>query len=93
MVDSTIEGKVLRFEEILEIGMWTIFFSGEDNHYPNRVFLLYDGIHYDPLALAQNGDNIIQTVFSTSEPRFQVEVAELAKGLKQVAMYVIQWTW
>lgn len=24
---------------------------GEDQHYPQRVFLIFDGIHYDPLYL------------------------------------------
>jgi hypothetical protein len=27
---------------------------GEGNKYPRRVYLIYDGLHYDPMALAQS---------------------------------------
>ena len=59
------------------------FCTGETKHYPNRTFLLYDGIHYDPLGL-QDNDQIVQTCFPTDEPRFQSEVLALAENLKKV---------
>jgi len=59
---------------------------GEDANYGNRVFLLYDGIHYDPLGLESNGE-IIQTVFPCSAYNFQVEALALAEECKKQRQY------
>lgn len=56
---------------------------GEDEHYDNRVFLLYDGIHYDALALEEN-DVITQTVFPTTDMNRQIEALAIAEGCKKV---------
>lgn len=57
---------------------------GEDAHYSNRVFILYDGIHYDPLGLESNGQ-IVQTVFPSSNFNVQVEALALAEDCKKVS--------
>jgi len=54
---------------------------GEDNHYPNRVFVMYDGIHYDPMGLEQN-NTIVQTVFPSSDSLYQAKALEVASELK-----------
>ena len=61
---------------------------GEDKHYPMRGFLLYDGIHYDPLFLESlNGDSQ-KTLFSVEEEAFVYEMAEnLAKEAKSSRQY------
>lgn len=35
---------------------------GEDKNYGQRVFLLFDGVHYDPLYLEQSDVSIILRV-------------------------------
>jgi len=55
---------------------------GEGNKYSNRVFVMYDGIHYDPMALEENG-TITKTVFPTSDPTFQTMALEVAETLKK----------
>ena len=46
---------------------------GEGNHYNKRIYLLYDGIHYDPMALAPSGsesgpESADVTQFNPSDP-------------------------
>lgn len=53
---------------------------GEANNYRNRIFLIYDGIHYDPLVLEYE-DNV-QTVFPSSEQRPMDMAMELAREAK-----------
>ncbi|XP_053984015.1 ubiquitin thioesterase OTU1 [Hylaeus volcanicus] len=52
---------------------------GEDQHYAQRVFLIFDGIHYDPLYLEPLDGGSIQTIFSTDDERILLEAAELAR--------------
>lgn len=52
---------------------------GEDAGYHNRVLLIYDGIHYDPLHMVTPGaDAPPQTVFSTSDDVILARALELA---------------
>lgn len=55
---------------------------GEDQHYAQRVFLIFDGIHYDPLYLRPLDDGSIQTIFPTEDKRILLEAAQLAKDVK-----------
>lgn len=61
---------------------------GEDKQYPMRGFLLYDGIHYDPLYLESfNGDNP-RTLFSVDEEPFIFVMAQrLAEEAKSSRQY------
>ena len=55
---------------------------GEDQHYAQRVFLIFDGIHYDPLYLEPLDGGSIQTIFPTEDERILLEAAELAREVK-----------
>ncbi|KOC68424.1 Ubiquitin thioesterase OTU1 [Habropoda laboriosa] len=55
---------------------------GEDQHYAQRVFLIFDGIHYDPLYLESLDGGNIQTIFPTEDERMLFEAAELAREVK-----------
>ncbi|XP_012058706.1 PREDICTED: ubiquitin thioesterase OTU1 [Atta cephalotes] len=52
---------------------------GEDQRYAQRVFLIFDGIHYDPLYLEPLNGGSIQTIFSIEDERMLLEAAQLAK--------------
>ncbi|CAH4035617.1 ubiquitin thioesterase OTU1 [Pieris brassicae] len=54
---------------------------GEDKNYGQRVFLLFDGVHYDPLYLEQS-DGGIQTVFPAEDMDIYKEAEQLAKEAK-----------
>lgn len=57
---------------------------GEDSHYSQRMLLLYDGLHYDPLKFQPLDDNQpIQTLFSTENIEVLTLAEELAKEAKQ----------
>lgn len=51
---------------------------GEDHHYPLRVFLMFDGIHFDPLYLEREGE-ANQTIFQSDDNKILQQAAELAK--------------
>ncbi|XP_012222700.1 ubiquitin thioesterase Otu1 isoform X1 [Linepithema humile] len=55
---------------------------GEDQHYAQRVFLIFDGIHYDPLYLEPLDGGSIQTIFPTEDERMLLEAAQLAREAK-----------
>ncbi|XP_035227077.1 ubiquitin thioesterase OTU1-like [Stegodyphus dumicola] len=57
---------------------------GERENYANRVFLIYDGIHYDPLVLELN--DVLQTIFPSSDDaplQMAMEIAQEAKASHQ----------
>lgn len=57
---------------------------GEDSHYPHRMLLLYDGLHYDPLKFQPLDDSQpVQTLFSTDNLEVLTLADELAKEAKQ----------
>jgi len=63
-------------------GSQTIF--GESQNFPQRMVLIYDGIHYDPLFLRDSGE--IKTVHSSKDQRIvglALVVAEEAKAAHQ----------
>ncbi|GAB1606733.1 ubiquitin thioesterase OTU1 [Argonauta hians] len=58
---------------------------GEDQKYDNRVLLIYDGIHYDPLILELD-ESTCETVFSTDDDyvlQQALEIAAVAKANRQ----------
>ncbi|XP_065654263.1 ubiquitin thioesterase OTU1 isoform X3 [Hydra vulgaris] len=59
---------------------------GENKNYHKRVFLLYDGIHYDAIGLEENGV-ITKTVFHTSDVNIQIEALALAEDAKKKRQY------
>ncbi|CAG9132012.1 hypothetical protein JYU34_006652 [Plutella xylostella] len=54
---------------------------GEDKNYGQRVFLLFDGVHYDPLYLEQS-DGGIQTIFPAEDMDVYREAEQLAQEAK-----------
>jgi len=56
---------------------------GEDVNYPTRIFLLYDGIHYDPLVMEPlDGISATKTVFPTSDDSVVIQALEIAAECK-----------
>lgn len=55
---------------------------GEDMNYDSRIFLIYDGIHYDPLKLEVTEDNVI-TMFSTSDETILAQALSVAEEAKK----------
>lgn len=62
---------------------------GEDKHYPMRGFLLYDGIHYDPLYLESLRGDSQKTLFSVEDEAY---VYEMARSLANEAKSSRQFT-
>jgi ubiquitin thioesterase OTU1 len=61
---------------------------GEDKNYPHRVFLIYDGIHYDPLYLESPfTPGEIQTLFPTNDDRMLDAAQMLANEAKSSRQY------
>lgn len=58
---------------------------GEDCAYPIRVFIIYDGIHFDPLYL--EADSMVQTIFSTSDDLVMLQALEIANEAKNAHQY------
>lgn len=61
---------------------------GEDSHYTQRMLLLYDGLHYDPLKFQPLDDNQpIQTLFSADNMEVLTLAEELAREAKQSHLF------
>ncbi|VVC32345.1 Ubiquitin-related domain,Zinc finger C2H2-type,OTU domain [Cinara cedri] len=61
---------------------------GEDKNYAHRVFLIYDGIHYDPLYLESPfAPGEIQTLFPTNDERMLEAAQMLANEAKSSKQY------
>ncbi|XP_015596204.1 ubiquitin thioesterase OTU1 [Cephus cinctus] len=60
---------------------------GEDQQYAHRVFLIFDGIHYDPLYLEPLDRGSIQTLFPANNERLLEEATQLAKEAKSSRQY------
>lgn len=61
---------------------------GEDCNYPIRVFIIYDGIHFDPLYLQPFSQGLpIQTRFSTKDESVMHQAFELANEAKKAKQF------
>jgi ubiquitin thioesterase OTU1 len=64
---------------------------GEDCSYPLRVFIIYDGIHFDPLYLSLNGSSSlnpkIQTKFSADDEFVMIQALEMAEECKKARQF------
>ncbi|XP_011496189.1 PREDICTED: ubiquitin thioesterase OTU1 [Ceratosolen solmsi marchali] len=60
---------------------------GEDQHYAQRVFLIFDGIHYDPLYLEPLHGESIQTIFPIENEMILRQAANLAQEAKSSHQY------
>ncbi|XP_023017281.1 yod1 deubiquitinase [Leptinotarsa decemlineata] len=55
---------------------------GEDQNFPHRVFLMFDGIHYDPLYLESLDGNKSLTIFPSDDDRLLRSAEQLALEAK-----------
>ncbi|XP_066591570.1 ubiquitin thioesterase Otu1 [Prorops nasuta] len=60
---------------------------GEDQHYAQRVYLLFDGIHYDPIYMEPLDGGSIQTIFPSEDKQTMMKAIELAKEAKSSHQY------
>ncbi|OXU28353.1 hypothetical protein TSAR_008310 [Trichomalopsis sarcophagae] len=60
---------------------------GEDQQYATRVFLMFDGIHYDPLYLEPLDGGSIQSMFPTDNQVILHQAANLAQEAKSSHQY------
>ncbi|CAH2002023.1 unnamed protein product [Acanthoscelides obtectus] len=60
---------------------------GEDKDYPHRVFLMFDGIHYDPLYLEPADGSMIRTIFSTEDTGILKQAEQLAQEANTSRQY------
>ena len=61
---------------------------GEDKFYKERIFVIYDGIHYDPLIMEPlEPSQSIQTVFPTSDAAVLGQAMEIASEAKASRQY------
>jgi ubiquitin thioesterase OTU1 len=61
---------------------------GEDKKYPNRIYLLYDGIHYDALAFSPlketlEVEDLDLTVFSVNDFNMETKCVDIVKQLNK----------
>ncbi|XP_076448678.1 ubiquitin thioesterase OTU1-like [Babylonia areolata] len=54
---------------------------GEDRSFSHRVFLLYDGVHYDPLVMeaADSTGSIVELRFSSSDDGTMLQAMDIAR--------------
>ncbi|XP_044757088.1 ubiquitin thioesterase OTU1 [Coccinella septempunctata] len=55
---------------------------GEDQKYPVRVYLMFDGIHYDPLYMESFKDGDIKTMFQSEDEATLKHAEQLAREAK-----------
>ncbi|XP_056001492.1 ubiquitin thioesterase OTU1-like [Ostrea edulis] len=61
---------------------------GEDKLYKERIFVIYDGIHYDPLILEPLDPNLhVQTIFPTSDASVLGQAMEIASEAKSARQF------
>ena len=68
------------FDKMLSVS----FSTGEDKGYRTRAFLLYDGIHYDPIVMTFGNNAPQQGVFSIKDDTLLVEALQIAKEAQKV---------
>ncbi|CAF0982502.1 unnamed protein product [Brachionus calyciflorus] len=59
---------------------------GEDCNYSQRIFVLYDGIHFDPIHMILHNDKV-QTKFSTSDDLVYVKAISIAEEAKKARQF------
>jgi len=61
---------------------------GQDENYPLRIYLLYDGIHYDPLFMDSIGSELpVETVFQSSDDVVLAKAIQVADEAKRAQQY------
>ncbi len=68
------------------MALLTLLKTGQDGNYKNRIFLIYDGIHYDPLSREKvdRPGETVQTTFPMDDELVYAEALSLSKEARQV---------
>lgn len=62
---------------------------GQDKNYPQRIYVLYNGVHYDPLVMAYTEDsNDDITSFASDDNETLISLQEYVKVFKDVGDFV-----
>lgn len=72
---------------VVDIKTQRIDLFGQDECYENRILLIYDGIHYDPLVLATPGGGVVQKVFSVADSVVLAKAQAIAKDACKMRQY------
>ncbi|KAL5503137.1 hypothetical protein EMCRGX_G010043 [Ephydatia muelleri] len=64
---------------VVDIQSQRIDLFGQNGGYENRILLIYDGIHYDPLVLATPSGAVVQKVFSVADSVVLAKAQAIAK--------------
>ena len=66
---------------------YVLLCTGCNKDYLNRAYLLYDGVHYDPLVFKQS-DGRLKYRFSADDDQYTLLALNLAKEAHKVHIYV-----
>ena len=62
---------------------------GQDKNYPQRIFVLYNGVHYDPLVMAYTEDSVDDiTAFASDDSQTLIEFQNHAKVYNDAGDFV-----
>ena len=62
---------------------------GQDKNYPQRIYVLYNGVHYDPLVMAYTEDNVDDiTSFESDDSQTLIEFQNYVKVFNEVGDFV-----
>lgn len=62
---------------------------GQDKNYPQRIYVLYNGVHYDPLVMAYTEDNVDDiTSFESDDSQTLIEFQNYVKVFNDAGDFV-----
>lgn len=62
---------------------------GEDKKYPQRMYLVYNGVHYDPLVMAVNESSLDDIcIFESDDHQTLIQMQNFCKSFKDKGDYV-----
>ena len=62
---------------------------GQDKNYPQRIYVLYNGVHYDPLVMAYTDDNKDDiTTFASDDNETLIALQEYVKVFNEAGDFV-----
>lgn len=72
---------------VIDIQTQRIDLFGQNKGYTDRILLIYDGIHYDPLLLATPNGAVVQKVFSVTDSAILTKAQAIAKDAFKMRQY------
>ncbi|RYH02921.1 hypothetical protein EON65_47555 [archaeon] len=87
-IEVSILAKLLGVEiAVVDIRTTHTLIYGQDMQYDKRIFLLYDGVHYDALVRTQ-GQTTVCSMLSVADQTVCAEATQLAKELQNKKQFV-----